>query len=89
MLLHLPRSGVQIHPAGGFEPNFCESVSRYFLVEFCYAGKVEQTIYMQNTQTLVKHTRDTVEILVSPMLIQTGKPDEAKVTTDQAYIIAS
>ena len=40
---------------------------------------------MQNTQTLAKHTRDTVEILVSPMLIQTGKPDEAEVATDQAY----
>ena len=43
---------------------------------------------MQNTQTLVKHTRDTVEILVSPMLIQTGKTDEAEVATDQAYTIA-
>ena len=43
---------------------------------------------MQNTQTLAKHTRDTVEILVSPMLIQTGKPDEAEVATDQAYTIA-
>ena len=34
---------------------------------------------MQNTQTLAKHTQDTEEILVSPMLIQTGKSDEAEV----------
>ena len=32
------------------------------------AGKADQTIYMQNTQTLAKHTRDSVEILVSSML---------------------
>ena len=32
------------------------------------AGKGDQTIDMQNTQTLAKHTQDTVEILVSPML---------------------
>ena len=43
---------------------------------------------MQNTQTLAKHTRDTVEILVSPMLIQSGKPDEEEVATDQAYTSA-
>ena len=42
---------------------------------------------MQNTQTLAKHTRDTVEILVSLKLMQTGKPDEAEVVTDQAYTI--
>ena len=42
---------------------------------------------MQNTQTHAKHTRDTVEILVSLMLIQTWKPDEAEVATDQAYTI--
>ena len=52
------------------------------------AGKADQTIDIQNTQTLAKHTRDTVEILVSLMLIQTGKPDEAEVATDQAYTIA-
>ena len=46
------------------------------------AGEADQTIDMQNTQTL------TVEILVSLMLIQTGKPDEAEVATDQAYTIA-
>ena len=44
---------------------------------------------MQNTQTLAKHTRDTVEILVSPMLIQTGKPDEAEVTICEACISTS
>ena len=54
---------------------------------YTIAGKADQTIDMQNTQTLAKHTRDTVEILVSPMLIQTGKPDEAEVATDQAYTI--
>ena len=43
---------------------------------------------MQNTQTLAKHTLDTVEILVSSMLIQTGKLDEAEVATDQAHTIA-
>ena len=43
---------------------------------------------MQNTQTLAKHTRDTVEILVSLKLMQTGKPDEAEVATDQAYTSA-
>ena len=31
------------------------------------AGKANQTIDMQNTQTLAKHIQDTVEILVSPM----------------------
>ena len=52
------------------------------------AGKADQTIDMKNTQTVAKHTWDTVEILVSSMLIQTGKPDEAEVATDQAYTIA-
>ena len=47
----------------------------------------DQTIDMQNTQTLAKHTWDTVEILVSLKLMQTGKPDEAEVATDQAYTI--
>ena len=42
---------------------------------------------MQNTQTPAKHTRDTVEILVSLKLMQTGKPDEAEVANDQAYTI--
>jgi len=44
------------------------------------AGEADQTIDMQNTQTLAKNTRDTVEILVSSM----QKPDEAEVATDQA-----
>ena len=48
----------------------------------------DQTIDMQNTQTLAKHTRDTVEILVSLKLMQTGKPDEAEMATDQEYTIA-
>ena len=52
------------------------------------AGEADQTIDMQNIQTLAKHTKDTVEILVSSILIQTGKPDEAEVANDQAYTIA-
>ena len=42
---------------------------------------------MQNTQTLAKRTRHTVELLASLKLMQTGKPDEAEVVTDQAYTI--
>ena len=38
--------------------------------------------------SLAKHTRDTVEILVSSILIQTGKPNEADLATNQAYTIA-
>ena len=74
-------------PPGGFEPQTLITkvqCSKWLEV----AGKADQTIDMQNTQTLAKHTRDTVEILVSPMLIQTGKPDEAEVATDQAYTSA-
>ena len=42
---------------------------------------------MQNTQTLAKHTRDTVEILVSLKLMQTGKPDEAELVIDQVKLV--
>ena len=52
------------------------------------AGEADQTIDMRNIETLAKHTQDIVEILVSSMLIQTGKPDEAELATDQANTIA-
>ena len=48
---------------------------------------VAKWLEYSNTQTPAKHTRDTVEILVSLKLMQTGKPDEAEVATDQAYTI--
>ena len=56
-----------------------KTVSSWTLV----AGKADQTIDMQNTQTFAKHIWDTVEILVSLKLLQTGKPDEAEVATNQ------
>ena len=53
------------------------------------AGKADQTIDMQNTKTLVKHTRDTVEILVSPIQISRnlGTFDTTVITTSSNWIV--
>ena len=54
-----------------------------------WVGKADQTIDMQNTQTLAKHTRDTVEILVSPIKISRnlGTFDPTLITTSSNLIV--